>query len=615
MLAVILTCGLQVVTLTSCVDSEDNPVKPDEQTAFTTKPLPVNRYGKANGTVNVRFYDDMPSVPYISVSDFQSLVKPGTTINVTKTGDGLYQLQNAGGKATVNTTDDTMAFDDYMGFTNLMDLLQPGMDNAYYDEGAFVRYNHQTLTGGSPAVTFDYGKYTIDLRGDDTGVYFPFTTLADLYADLFYHNAACNGAKVVVAKREDDGLGVDDLDSDFTTESIMKAGTRAADLAAYSYRELCFVLDHFYGFPGRTPFEQMNYQEGLDKVLTSTADGQQVKQLLLSTDMKEYATGLEMLNAYFNDGGHTNIWRGESVITAEGSTFKDTYPTLAQFYRENYYSKKMEESALFHYNKSMRALYYGDYDGSIDDDGIEDKIPVVTYHKKGNTAICHFNSFNRINREAWNKFYAGTGPLPTLENTENDDLVVFLDALKKADEDPEVKNLVIDLTLNTGGSLDVVVTMTSLIYGESLCRSINVLTGQQTTWYYDVDRNFDGKFDDLDNDVHYDLNFCILPSRISFSCGNLFPSLCQDGGQLIVGEKSGGGSCAVSMYRTAEGLKYAISSARGRLINKQGQNIDGGVIPQVPIALGPDITWKEQTVSNFTPFYNLDNLASIIGNR
>ncbi len=255
MLAVILTCGLQVVTLTSCVDSEDNPVpvNPDEQTAFTTKPLPVNRYGEAIGTVNVRFYDDMPSVPYISVSDFQSLLKPGTTVSVTKTGDGVYQLQNAGGKATVNTTDDTMAFDDYMGFTNLMDLLQPGMDNAYYDEGAFVRYNHQTLTGGSPAVSFDYGKYAIDLRGDDTGVYFPFTTLADLYADLFYHNAACNGAKVVVAKREDDGWGVDDLDPDFTTESIMKTGTRAADLAAYSYRELCFVLDHFYGSPDEPP--------------------------------------------------------------------------------------------------------------------------------------------------------------------------------------------------------------------------------------------------------------------------------------------------------------------------------------------------------------------------
>ena len=61
-------------------------------------------------------------------------------------------------------------------------------------------------------------------------------------------------------------------------------------------------------------------------------------------------------------------------------------------------------------------------------------------------------------------------------------------------------------------------------------------------------------------------------------------------------------------------MKYNISSARGRLINKLGQNIDGGVVPQVPIAIG-DITWQGFTVSNFTPFYNLDNLASIIGNQ
>ena len=84
---------------------------------------------------------------------------------------------------------------------------------------------------------------------------------------------------------------------------------------------------------------------------------------------------------------------------------------------------------------------------------------------------------------------------------------------------------------------------------------------------------------------------------------------------LIAGEKSGGGSCAVCVYRTAEGLKYGISSARSRLINKQGQNIDGGVIPQVPIALGPDVVLPSYTLSDFTPFYDLDNLASIIDNR
>lgn len=83
---------------------------------------------------------------------------------------------------------------------------------------------------------------------------------------------------------------------------------------------------------------------------------------------------------------------------------------------------------------------------------------------------------------------------------------------------------------------------------------------------------------------------------------------------LAVGEKSGGGSCTVCTYRTAEGLKYQISSARARLINKMGQNIDGGVVPQVPIALGPDITWQVSTVADFSNFYDLDNLSSIIGN-
>lgn len=620
MFAVILTCGLQGVTLTSCVDSVDNPVpvNPGEQTTFTTKQLPVNRYGEAIGTVNVRFYDDMPSVPYISVADFQRLLKPGSTINVTKTGEGLYQLQNAGCNATVNTTNDVVAFDDYMAFTNLMDLLQPGMDNTYYDGGAFVRYDHQTLTGGSPAVTFDYGKYAIDLRGDDTAVYFPFTTLADLYADLTYHNAACNGEKVVIAMCEDDKRGIDALDPDFNTENIMQSGTRTADMAAYSYSELCFVLDHFYGFPGRTIFEQMNYQEGLDKVLTSTADGQQVKQLLLSTDMMEYAYGLDMLNAYFYDGGHTTIWSNGPLIVNESSTFDDTYPSLAQFYKENYYDIAMNGGMLSTVNKNLRSLVYSDTEGfdegGDDDDDDDEELPFLTYHKKGNTAICHFDSFNRINREAWNKYYAGTGPLPTVENTEDDDLVIFLDALKKADEDPEVKNFVIDLTLNPGGSLDVVMAMTSLIYGESFCRCLNMLTGQQATWYYDVDRNFDGKFDELDKDVHYDLKFCILTSRLSFSCGNLFPSLCQDAGLLVAGEKSGGGSCAVCTYRTAEGLKYNISSARGRLINKLEQNIDGGVVPQVPIAIG-DITWQIFTVPNFTNFYDLNTLSSIIDNN
>ena len=53
-----------------------------------------------------------------------------------------------------------------------------------------------------------------------------------------------------------------------------------------------------------------------------------------------------------------------------------------------------------------------------------------TYHKKGNTAICHFDKFAPNDKEAWNNYYQGKAPRPTLETSPNDPMTIFLDALK-----------------------------------------------------------------------------------------------------------------------------------------------------------------------------------------
>jgi C-terminal processing protease CtpA/Prc len=180
-----------------------------------------------------------------------------------------------------------------------------------------------------------------------------------------------------------------------------------------------------------------------------------------------------------------------------------------------------------------------------------------------------------------------------------------------------VKICVRDLSINTGGSSDVVVAMTSLMFNQNFFRVYNVLTGQKTAWYYDVDRNFDGKYDAKDQDVHYDLNFCILTGPISFSCGNLFPSLCKDAGLLIAGQKSGGGSCAVGAYRTADGFYYQISAARARLSDANWQNINGGITPHVEIAYdGQGVIpyeGRDYTVYSYQNFWDLDYLSTIIG--
>ena len=602
-----LFSAVTILTLTACSDIIDNPVRPsdaepsDEQTAFTVKQVPVNRNGQQDGTVAIRFYDDMPSVPYISVADFQNVVLPGTTVKVTKTGAGLYLLDNQGSTATVNTASETCSFDDYMAFTNLMDRVQPGMPHAYYDGLPFARFSHQTLTGGAPAVTFDYSQYGINLRGDGSTVYFPFASLADLYADMYNHNTACNGETVVVVDcdgDDDDPGSIAGVENAFKSEAILTdKPTCTPDMAAYNYAEFCFAIDHFYGMPGRSPYEASIREVGLDKTLEATEDGRIIKQHFLSEKTADHAFAMDLMNLYLQDGGHTSMWSHNAAAAYHA----EEYPALYERYQKECTTANIERFIKMSFLSAERSSILG---------------LGKTYIKKDNTAICLFDSFSGTDKKAWNDFYNGKGPRPTVVTSPKDPMAIFLDALEQAANDPEVKNFVIDLTMNGGGSSDVVVAMTSLMYNQSFVRAQNLVTGQNTVWYYDVDRNFDGKFDDQDQQVHYDLNFCVLASFRSFSCGNLFPALCKEAGVLIAGEKSGGGNCGVGVYRTPEGFKYQISTAHGRLADENWQNIDGGITPHVAIPLGPDkqlqFIDKTYNLPSYAAFYDLDNLSKII---
>ena len=72
--------------LTACVFSEDNPVDPSQEattgddasdkTPFKVMQINVNDNGKSTKTVTLRYYDDMPHVAYIAVSDFQNMLVP-----------------------------------------------------------------------------------------------------------------------------------------------------------------------------------------------------------------------------------------------------------------------------------------------------------------------------------------------------------------------------------------------------------------------------------------------------------------------------------------------------------------------------------------------------------
>ena len=594
LMAVAVCC---MMLLTACVedDNSSNSPVPEPQTAeknYVERWVPVvDPKGEAQGTVMLRFYDDMPSVAYINVSHFQTMMYPGTAIQTQALGEGRYQLTSPCGTAVVNTDKDTFDSDDYEAFTNMMDMVQPGMPNVSLDGLPLVRWKSKEATPQKVHLTLDYGKFGIDIRVDGNDVYFPLATIADLYTDIYMHTADYNGQQVMVAP-----MGAEELEDGypkFFIAPILKE-TRTKDMATFAYNNLCFTLTNFFGYPGRTLLEKKGLKEkGLDQALKDYGQaGEMTRQLLLSTNMYEYIAGTNTLGCLLNDSGHTDTGIGHTSQMDSSTDFYKTMGNTVKAKLEEFYGYCPEYAALRKVDEDIEALSSKLIQARIAKIGRG-----VTYYKKGNTAYCLFNAFD-CDFAAWRKFYKGEGPKPTVENHPNDWLAVLLDALEKAEKDPEVKNFVLDISTNGGGSEDIVMVITSLMCNKAEAYNENSLLGQKQKIYYEVDRNLDGKFDEKDAEVKYDLNFALLVSACSFSCGNMLPALMKDFGIPLIGQKTGGGACCVLYNPSADGYAYRYSSHRSRLMNQKGENVDPGVEPDLKLET-PEEFFDFQKITQF----------------
>ena len=560
-------------TMTSCVDTyhQDNPVDGGvKKKNYVDRLYPVvDPKNKSLGTVMLRFYNDMPSVAYISMSHFQEMIYPGTTIQVQKVGNGKYALSNPFGTAEVDTKTDIFTSSNYEAFTNMMGMVQQGMPNTTYDALPIIRWKSLVASPQQVNVTLDYGKYGIDIREDGTNVYFPFATISDLYVDGYMHMADFNGQTVMVAPNG--AYSLDDGYPAFLITPLLKK-TRTKDMVDYSYKNLCFTLTNFFGYPGRTLLEKSMKEKGLDQSLQDYGKaGQMTRELLKSKDMYDFFSGTATLGCLLYDGGHT--YTDLTVINEIESSFMQKLKPIKEATLEEFYGYCPEYLPIKQAKEDIRALKK-----ELDSLRVEKIGKGVRYVKVGNTAYCHFDSY-LCDDSGWRKFYKGEGPKPTIDQYPNDWLVILVDALEKAQNDPEVKNFILDTSTNGGGSTDVVTFITSIFANKPELYYENVLTGQKMISSYEVDRNLDGKFDEKDKDVKLNMNIGVLISSYSFSCGNLLPAMLKDYGICLLGMKSGGGSCCVLYNPSADGFGYRYSTHRTRLNNTKGQNIDGGIEP------------------------------------
>ena len=117
-----------------------------------------------------------------------------------------------------------------------------------------------------------------------------------------------------------------------------------------------------------------------------------------------------------------------------------------------------------------------------------------TYIKKGDTAVIVFDVF-ASNDKAWKDYFEGKGERPNAKDLitagdykgMNDVTAIVSEGLARAKEDPEVKNVVLDISNNGGGSLDVLEYIASVVCGQKYYLLQNTLTGQTEKEYFDVD--------------------------------------------------------------------------------------------------------------------------------
>ena len=231
----------------------------------------------------------------------------------------------------------------------------------------------------------------------------------------------------------------------------------------------------------------------------------------------------------------------------------------------------------------------------------KEKFGDASYAELGDTAIFMFDAF-RLDLDGWENYYHQGGELPV----ETDTYAAFHAALDKAAANPEIKNFVIDLSLNSGGESFAMSAMVALVCGESDIRFEDTVNGERTCVSYLTDTNLDGIIDEKDLLVHYDLNFAVLVSNQTFSSGNAMASVLSDKGIPVLGERSGGGSCSVQSNSTADGWIYTISN-NIHLINAAGEDIDAGVPVRAEL-----VTVSEDGTRDYSAFYDFGRIRECI---
>jgi len=481
-----------------------------------------------DGTLKLKFIEDEDYIPYIDPLSYIALLpsylsSKCTYIDDEKEVDFIFETTKGKASIRIFPKEELVVFEDKALYV----IANNGDDSNYYRCVHEDTYNKTKMVNH----TINYKEYGFKTFRENDKTYFPLSFLNVIVSYNHDSTAFYNYDKLYVYSNPKALSKFKYSDSGKTTTAIDEMSAKVSDvmpeyLRKFNKNYLYFIFDNFYGLREKKGISKMStYFESLD-----------YSKKLLDEKGEERANALELMLASLYDG-HT------AIIDSSKPWNEEHTKTIVQSLRNDRYTL---ETAL----KEQREKVYNSL--GIKEDG-------VRYSNDGKTAVVTLDAFSTDDYV----YKEDKTPKSDEVLAKTDQFFKLLNNFKEIDKKTGVSNIIIDMSVNSGGDSG---TMTRIINLISSTNKANIdfydfNTNVLHTFSTKIDSNNDGKYDD--KDVYGNkYKFFILVSPVAFSCGTALPFIVsQQNIGTIIGQNPGGGECSLAQCVLPNGQHIVYSSS------------------------------------------------------
>ena len=572
-------------------------------------------------TYGVKGYED---VPFISASAFLHLLLEGKEkISVE---NGVMKVDMNGSQTVIDPASDTITIDNPSRFRACETVDGGVVDRSEFNVVTPSVKNASTQTDAKP-LSVSLGAYHLPVIPYEDDILMPFLALQNVFGSIRMSNClAYNGKDYFNALEATDFASDQKLhpgakDSPYVKAVYSGPFSEKTEMtkayAEYGYYSICLLMDLTFGHK-----EEKNITPFDDYFTRMNA-----KEALCSTDITAATTAEAMLFYYLFDSGHDALLGMQTVFGELEEPSASEVGGIADEIKESDAGKEIFEEAE-ETAKTPEEMQADVIIGALLEKGL--KLPEVAplyiwltflsankpqdYGDRridfsGDTAVIYFEQFKDDSTKRMPSYYID--PIRE-EDEEESSFAFFHKCFEEIGQHEEVKNVVINLSNNGGGSATGLVSILGFLSpdGEVCFTNRDLVSESYREEWYHVDTNLDGVADDADGYCgQYD--FFIMCSGSSYSCANALPYFAQkEGLAKVIGTNPGGGDCVVAPFIDAFG-RCAVYSGMLKLGTQQGDDAGTFVSDEKATTLDYNMMPTILDVKN-VPWFDAEGIADAV---